>query len=177
MAESILLDERWETSQGEITDELDLVWRQNDLAIKDKLDTYGQLFDELDAEKKKLAILKASGVERIQAATRRIENLETRLKRRLNLLSGGQKLKGNIYSFNPFLSRQRTLRYPEHLQSSEAYLTIEIREDYWQKLVNFDETLPSGICWEIKKRTGKVSELPEDHLAIETVLNPSVRIT
>jgi len=173
MAEKFLLEEQLE---NEITDGEDLIWQQNDLAIKDKLDTYGQLFDELDAEKKKLAILKASGVERIQAATRRIENLEQRLKQRLNLLSGGQKLKGNIYSFNPFLSRQRTLKYPEHLKPSEAYLTIEIREDYWEQLINFN-VLPNTIHWEIKKRTGKVSELPEDHLAIETVLNPSVRIT
>ena len=173
MAERFLLDEQWEASNGEITDDLDLIWKQNDLAIKDKLDTYGQLFDELDAEKKKLAFIKQSGVDRVQAATRRVEALELKLKRRLNLLSGGQKLKGNIYSFNPFLSRQRTLKYPEHLKPEETYLTIEIRADYWEQLN------PSGrdLRWEVKKVTGKVSELPDDHLAIETVLTPSVRIT
>lgn len=173
MAEKLLLEEQWEASDGVITDESDLIWKQTDLAIKDKLDSYGQLFDELDAEKKKLALLKANGIERIQTATKRIENLEKQLKQRLNYLSSGQKLSGNLYTFSPFLSRQRTLEHPEHLKPYETYLTIEIREDYWEQLDPGVHILP----YEIKKRTGKVSELPDDHPAVETALTPSVRIT
>lgn len=177
MAERLLLSDQWESQEGEVTDELDLIWQQNELAIKDKLDTYGQLFDELDAEKKKLASLKQSGVERVQAAIDRIESLETRLKRRLNLLSGGQKLQGNLYSFNPFLSRQRTLKYPELLGSQEAYLTIEIREDILASVIEtYEQTRGVRPQFAIKKRSGRVSELPEDHPSIETVLTPSVRI-
>jgi hypothetical protein len=176
MAERFLLSEDLEEANGELTEELDLIWQQNDLAIKDKLDAYGQLFDELNAEKKKLSFLKEGGVDRIRVAMHRIESLEIKLKRRLNMLSSGSKLKGNLYSFNPFLSRQRTLKYPELLKSDEAYLTIEIREDYWNALLDGD-VLPSMPPFNIKKRTAMITELPDDHPAVETVFTPSVRIT
>lgn len=178
IADKLLLEEQLEETQGEITDDLDLIWQQNDLAIKDKIDTYGQLFDELDAEKKKLALLKESGVHRIQAAMDRIESLEMRLKRRLNLLSGGQKLKGNLYSFNPFLSRQRTLKNLELLDKHETYVNLNIREDILEELINF-WTKEKGVVpfFEVKKRSGRISELPDDHPSIETVYTPSVRIT
>lgn len=177
-----------EDAGGEITDEQDLIWQSTDIEIKDKLDSYGMLFDELAAEKKKLAEIKANGVRRVQEATNRVEALEIKLKKRLNYLSnlsGGKPLRGHTYSFHPYESTVRTLENPEQLKPEEAYLTIEIREDYWNELINSIEDLSITEPWvegfkssfSIKKRTGKVSELSPEHPAIKTVLTPSVRIT
>jgi len=179
MLEQLLLNTELEESGGDITDGQDLIWLSKDIEIKDKLDSYGYLIDELAAEKKKLAYIKANGVQRVSEATRRVEKLTQKLKSRLNYLSKGEPLKGHLYSFHPFNSKTRTADV-EKLSSSETYLTIEIRQDYWNDLItawNTESPRQGAIPHSIKKRAGKVSELPEDHSAIETVLTPSVRVS
>jgi hypothetical protein len=172
MTDRFLIESDIEEADGIITDEQDLIWQSNDLEMKDKLDSYGYLFDELDAEKKKLAQIRASGVLRVSEAARRVEKLEQKLKTRLNILSGGESLRGHLYAFHPFQSKARTVDV-EKLSPSETYLTIEIRQDYWDKLHPEVGEYPHSI----KKRVGKVSELPDDHQAVETVLTPSVRVS
>lgn len=174
MEERFLIESDLLEAGGEITDEQDLIWQSNDLELKDKLDSYGYLIDELAAEKKKLAEIKANGVSRVSEATRRVEKLEQKLKSRLNFLSKGESLRGHVYSFHPFTSTTHTVDV-EKLSTNETYLTIEIRQDYWQRLLENLEP-DSKVSWAIKKRAGKVSELPEDHPAVETVLTPSVRV-
>ena len=161
--------------EGEITDEQDLIWLSKDIEVKDKLDSYGRLLDELAAEKKKLADIKASGVLRASEAAHRVEKLEQKLKSRLNLLSGGKPLRGHLYSFHPYESKKRTIDV-EKLSQNEIYLTIEIRQDYWESLLR-DSTMDEEVDFSVKKVAGKVSELSEEHPAVETVLTPSVRIT
>jgi len=135
--------------------------------------------DELAAEKKKLAFIKANGVSRVSEATRRVEKLERKLKTRLNLLSEGESLRGHIYSFHPYESKTRTVD-AEKLSADETYLTVEIRQDHWEDLIylwNHDGPRPGAIPFSLKKRSGKVSELADGHPAVDTVLTPSVRIS
>jgi hypothetical protein len=168
----LLLEDAIQEAEGIITEEQDLIWQSTELAIKDKLDAYGFLFSELEAEKKKLQAIKASGLDRVRAAETRIENLEKRLKFRLNGLSGGETLRGHIYSFHPFMSKHLQIKDVERLAPSETYLTVEIRQDHWDRLVK-----PDDILFTIKGKKGRVSELLEDHPQVETFLSPSVRIT
>ena len=180
MMKQSLLETDIEEAGGEITDEQDVIWQSNELDVRDKLDSYGHLIDELAAEKKKLAFIKASGVSRVSEATQRIEKLEQKLKARLNTLSGGESLRGHLYAFHPFNSKARTVDV-EKLSASETYLTIEIRQDYWEKMIEetswINERVLPKDCFSIKKRVGKVSELPENHQAVATVLTPSVRVS
>lgn len=182
MAELLYVEEGMEEAGGVITDEQDLIWQSKDLQVKDKLDSYGYLIDELSAEKKKLAFMKAEGVTRVSEATRRIEKLEQKLKTRLNTLSGGESLRGHLYAFHPYISKTRTVDV-EKLLTNETYLTIEIRQDYWEEIYNgwkahcdYWDVKPEHH-FSIKRRAGKVSELSEDSKAIVTVLTPSVRVS
>jgi len=178
MMEKLLLEADITAAAGVITEEQDIIWSENSLALKDKLDSYGYLLDELDAEKKKLADIKVNGVERVQAAQSRIDDLQKKLKDRLNHFANesGGALRGHIYSFHPFLSKHSYVNDVEQLSANEIYLTIEIRQDYWQRLLDAEPT-DSNIAFSIKKRVGKVSELPDNHPAVVTVCTPSVRVT
>jgi hypothetical protein len=176
MMEKLLIEDSIIDAGGEITDDLDIIWQQKDLEVKEKLDAYGHLFTELDAEKKKLQAIKASGVDKVRAAEARVQNLEKRLKSRLNMLSNGESLRGHIYSFHPFESKVRTVDV-EKLSPPETYLTIEIRQDYWEHIQSLIERFGYDPEFSIKKKIGKVSELSDEHPAVMTVLTPSVRIT
>jgi len=180
MLEKLLLELELEESGGDITDEQDLIWLSKGIEIKDKLDSYGYLLSELAAEKKKLAMIKANGVERVSEATRRVEKLTQKLKSRLNYLSKGESLRGHLYSFHPYSSKTRTIDV-EKLLPNETYLTIEIRQDYWEKMIEasawINERVLPEDSFSIKKRAGKVSELPEEHSAVVTALTPSVRVS
>jgi len=175
MMEKLLLASTIEEASGEITDEQDLIWKATDLAVRDKLDSYGYLFAELDAEKKKLDFIKTNGVEKLQSAISRVESLSKKLKLRLNTLSNGEALRGHIYSFHPFISTTSYIEDVEKLSPNETYLTIEIRQDYWDALLS-DKQYDTKISFDIKKRAGKVSELQDKHPAVKTVLTPSVRV-
>lgn len=165
---------------GEITDEMDLIWQQKDVAVKDKLDAYGYVFTDLKADESKLKDLRS----KIQSALKRIENTRKRLKVRLNFLSNGETLRGNMFSFHPYTSTHRIVNVPEALLDSETYLTIEIRKDYWETLRatlnnwNKENGIPEdNVKFHIKKVDANVSELSEDHPAVLTIGEPSVRIT
>lgn len=176
MMEKLLVEESIMEADGVLTEEHDIIWQQTDVAVKDKLDNYGYLLDELNAEKKKLQDIKSSGVDRVQAAVARIENLQKKLKTRLNFLAEGESLRGHMYSFHPYLSKKAYINDVEKLSANETYLTIEIRQDYWEMLTTFN-AIPNDIIWNIKKKVGKVSELSDNHSAVMTVLTPSVRVS
>jgi len=56
--DKLLLESDIEEAQGEITDEQDLIWRNQELAIKDKVDAYGYVLTEMKAELEKIIELK-----------------------------------------------------------------------------------------------------------------------
>ena len=174
-------------SIGEIPEELDLIWQANNIELKDKVDAYGHLFSELDAEETKLKQIKSDYSERISKALNRVNSLRLRLKSRLNGLAGSDPLRGNLYSFHPYVSTHREISDINALSDSESYLTVEIRKDYWNMLNQLFEVYQAEfsnrslatpkIDYSIKSVKGKVSELPPDHPAVVTKLEPSVRIT
>lgn len=179
------LEQYFNENDGEITDETDIIWKDTDLAIKDKVDSYGFVLDGFEAQEQKLKEFQ----DKLRLGFKRIDATRERLKRRLNDIAnrlGEKHLRGNVYSFHPFESSRRVITHPELLEDNERYLTIEIRADHWETLIKsygdymeeygrLDEV--SELKFDIKGTKGKVSELPDGHPAVETIHSPSVRIT
>ena len=163
LAEDILREDG-----GEITESNDLIWQEKSLALKDKLDAYGFVFTEFDSQEAKLKYLK----DKMQSISKRIEKARASMKARLNYISEGNVLKGNIFSFHPFMTTHTIIADPSQLKSDEIYLTIEIRKDWWEELL-LDKSFP----YEIKKEGARISDLPDNHPALSISHEPSVRIT
>lgn len=178
--ERLTLSEAIESQDGEITDEQDLIWRNQELKIKDKVDAYGYVLTELKAELEKIKELKREATARISGATARVQSNIDRLKRRLNVLSEGSPLRGHIYSFHPYLSAKRSISDINMVEDSLVNLTIEITEANWNSILSRAYGLqdPRDIPeYKTLKREVKVSQLPNDHPAVKTKRTASVRVT
>jgi hypothetical protein len=171
--DKLLLENDIEEAQGEITDEQDLIWRNQELAIKDKVDAYGYVLTEMKAELDKIKELKREATARITAARDRVTGNIARLKLRLNSLSEGAALRGHIYSFLPYLSVRREVDI-EQVEDNLIDLTIEITEANWKELLDSAKVVPE---FKILKRGAKVSQLPDDHPAVSSKRTGSVRMT
>ena len=163
-----------EDAQGEITDEQDLIWRNQELKIKDKVDAYGYVLTEMHAELAKIKELKREASARISTAQARVLSNIARLKLRLNFLSEDRALRGHIYSFLPYLSIRREIEDISLVEDDQINLTIEIKEANWKELLSSVDNVPE---FTILKRGAKVSQLPEDHPAVTTKRTASVRMT
>jgi hypothetical protein len=182
MLEKIIMEDKL-SETGEITDELDLIWQNNNIELKSKIDEYGNLFTQLDAEQKALEFIKFANDERVKKAIAKVINLRKKLKSRINMLSNNETLRGSIYSFHPFVATHREISDTNILLDSESYLTIEIRKDYWNtlldchnKMIDIDSNV-KAIEYNTKSIKGKVSELSPNHPAVVTSLEPSIGIT
>ncbi len=162
-----------EEAGGEITNEQDLIWQNTELAIRDKVDAYGYVLIELNAELGKIKELKREATARISTAAVRMQLNIDRLKQRLNHLSEGSPLRGHIYSFHPYLSVKRSVDI-DLVKDDQAYLTIEIKEAQWKELLDGASWVPE---YRVLKREAKVSQLPEDHPAVKLQKTASVRMT
>jgi len=162
---------------GEITEDQDIIWLNQQLQIKDKIDAYGIVLTDLEIEQDKLKEFKRKSNERIQAAINRAESKAKRLKSRLYNLSEGSPLRGHIFSFHPYIAKERKISEGHQTDDKYVYLTIEIRKDHWNDLLSHQPCVMNDTYYSIKKETVKVSELPDDHPAIIEYQVPSVRIT
>lgn len=177
--DKLLLESEVEEAQGEITNEQDLIWRNKELAIKDKVDAYGYVLTEMNAELTKFKELKREATARITAAQSRILGNIARLKLRLNSLSEGSPLRGHIYSFLPYLSKRSEVDIKQ-VEDNLINLKVEISEANWNSILfrAYGSSDPRDIPeFTILKREAKVSQLPEDHPAVTTKRTASVRMT
>lgn len=169
-----------EDAGGEITDNEDIIWQNQEIAIKDKVDAYGYVLSELEAELKKLSEIKREALARIQKAIDRAENDTARLKQRLHYLSGGSPLRGHIYSFHPYLSEKREVANIDLVEDDLVDLTIKMKVRDWNKLldafarVHQDLRVPE---YKVIKRDTLVSQLPDNHPAVIVRRKQSVRVT
>jgi len=91
-------------NDGELTEVLEKMWEDNELELKQKIDSYGHVLDELNAELNKLKQLKQDKVARINNAIDRVEAEIEKIKSRLHYHCNEQPLRGNEYSFHPYVS-------------------------------------------------------------------------
>lgn len=171
--DKLTLENEIEEALGEITDEQDLIWNNQTLAIKDKVDAYGYVLTEMKAELQKVLELKREATARITNVQERVLNNIARLKLRLNRLSEGSPLRGHIYSFLPYASIRRELDI-NLVEDNQIDLKVEITEASWNELLACAKVVPE---FKILKRGAKVSQLPEDHPAVTTKRTASVRMT
>lgn len=178
--QQLILQNQMVEAGGEITDNEDIIWRNQEIAIKDKVDAYGYVLSELDAELKKLSEIKREASARIQKAIDRAENDTARLKQRLNYLSEGSPLRGHIYSFHPYLSERREVANIDLVEDNLVDLTVKMKVREWNKLldafaqVHQDLRVPE---YKVIKREVLTSQLPDNHPAMILKRKESVRVT
>ena len=178
--QQLILQNQLEDAGGEITDDRDLIWRNQEIAIKDKVDAYGYVLSELDAELKKLSEIKREALARVQKAIDRAENDTARLKQRLNYLSEGSPLRGHVYSFHPYLSERREIANIDLVEDNLVDMTVKMNGREWNKLIDAyvqyhqDIRIPE---YKVIKRETRVSQLPPDHPALIVKRKQSVRVT
>jgi len=175
LLQRLQLEDEIVSQEGEITDDQDIIWRNQEIAIKDKVDAYGYVLNQLDSELEKLKTLKREVSDRIHQASERTQSNIRRLKQRLHHLSEGSPLRGHIYSFHPYLAERRMIRDINLVENSLVNLTIEITEANWQSILGrVTSDIPE---FKILKREARVSQLPDFHPAVESKITASVRIT
>ena len=163
-----------EDQDGEITNDQDLIWQNQELAIKDKVDAYGYVMTELQAELEKIKELKREATARISGVSARIQRNIARLKQRLHGLSEGSPLRGHIYSFHPYISKEREIIDIDQVNDNLINITVKLTEASWKALLHSAEVEPE---FKILKREAQVSQLPEIHPALATKRTASVRVT
>ena len=168
------LEDEIVSQDGEITDTQDLIWQNQEIAIKDKVDAYGYVLTELKSELAKLKELKREATDRIHNAFMRTQSNIDRLKRRLHHLSEGSPLRGHIYSFHPYLTERKEVADINLVEDNLVNLTIEISESNWKSILSRTTDVPE---FKILKREAKVSQLPDDHPAMTTKRTASIRVT
>ena len=178
--QQLILRNHLEDAGGEITDNEDIIWRNQGIAIKDKVDAYGYVLSELDAELKKLVEIKREALARVQKAIDRAENDTARLKQRLNYLSEGSPLRGHIYSFHPYISEKREVANIDLVEDDLVYLTVKMKVREWNKLLDAFAQVYQDLRvpeYKVIKREALASQLPNNHPAIMVKRKPSVRVT
>lgn len=180
LLQRLQLEDEIVSHDGEITDEQDTIWRNQEIAIRDKVDAYGYVLSKLESELAELKNYKREVSDRFRRAENRAQSNIGRLKRRLNLLSEGSPLRGHIYSFLPYLSEKRSVENIDLVEDSLVNLTIEISEANWKSILSsaYGSRDPRDIPeFKILKRDAKVSQLPENHPAVKLQRTASVRVT
>lgn len=155
------------------------MWNENSIAITDKVDAYGFVVKNLDSEMDKLKQLKKDLCEKIDIKSESISKNKERILNRLHFLIGDEPIiKGNLFKLKPIFRKERVVDTTK-LEDRLLYQVVEIRLDCWKQLLNYiEETLPGPDVYFrcIGGPKYKVSELPEGHNAVETVLIPTCQI-
>lgn len=175
-----ILEKILSSNGGDLTDpELDLIWSENSASIQEKIDAYGFVVQSLRNELEKLNELENDLKEKIKNKQQTIEKNTMRILERLHFIIGEEPVRGYLFKIKPTFKKERKID-SEKLEDHFLYQTVEIRLDCWKKILNnIEETLPGpDICFRcVGGPKYKVSELPEGHNAIETILIPTCQIS
>lgn len=151
------------------TEELEKIWRDNEIAIKAKIDSYGYVLDEIDS---KIDFIKRKE-ETLKELRKKLEKETDNIKRRLNMISQEIPLEGNEYRFKPYNSVNRTVDIYQVEPELKRYI---VNMDY-KRFQEFESMVNLDIADNIYTYTTKVNvtDLPEDHPAIVANIAPTVR--
>lgn len=165
-------------TNDEITDDNDIIWANNELEIRDKIDAYGFILQSLSAENEKLlAIVKPVINEKIGSKVKSIEGRIERIKKRLFTLSDGKSLRGNLFSFHPYESTRHTLGDVNKIEDEYIIASVEMPYSLYKSLCSWDLTKEAKESIVLKNKKVRITDLPENHPEIIKVKKPSVRIT
>ena len=152
------------------TEELERIWRDNEIELKAKIDSYGYVLDDISNRKEYLK----SKISKMKDIINSLEKAEEKLKSNLHAYSDGIKLEGKEYKFSPYFSERREVDMNLVEPKEKKYI---VTMDYnwftqFEAIANIDyneaEYTYTTKC--------NVTDLPKEHPAIITKVTPSVRI-
>jgi hypothetical protein len=165
--------------EGRLDEYLLEQWRGNELDLKDKIDGYGYVLENIKAEINKLKDLKKIHTDRLRNAITKYENEEARLRKRLWEHADGKALRGNEYNFHPYIGKASTINMelvePEYM----GYIIPELTHKEWETILSKldkESDLYNKVRFKVNT-VCNVSDLPENHPAILTEVRHDVRIT
>lgn len=181
--ESMLIE-----NEGELTAALERMWEDTSLEIKDKLDRYGHVIQQLEAAKTSVTEKKRARNTQYANLEKRIENEINSIKGRLNFLSGGERLEGNEVKFVPFNSKisdginmalvpldKSFYNLPKLTHNAFFYLQAAL-DTKTVKDLDAERELSMAFAHALESRSTTVTALGEDHPAITYKVRPSVRV-
>ena len=175
--EKSLLEGELEENGGEITEELDRVWENNQLELAEKIDNYAWALKHMDSVIENLKERKAKATKIIQT----IGNQQKRIKHRLHFYceqSGGEPLRGHEYSFHPFMAKVSGVNQ-EKVEDQYRTVQVVMPVNQYRQILEQERGGLNGVdsnSWTITFPEVKVSELPDGHPAILEDTAPSVRM-
>ena len=188
------LENIFEEQYGEITEELEKVWEDNQIELKAKIDSYGYAIQTLTQAIDMLKEKKKIRDERIKDAIKRLEINVEKMKQRLHHHSNGEPLRGDEWSFHPYTSavtksidtskvEDEYISYviPRLSQAEYDYLIEDVRMDIEGAKGNADYEALTLLQPLLQKIIGaemdvKTSDLPKEHPALVKEYKSSVRI-
>lgn len=166
------LEMQLEDNGGELTPPLELMWNENQQSLQQKADSFGYLIKGMEGTIARLKELKEVATTKIKTTENRIDGI----KQFMYHASGGNKLKGDVYSFSPYESNTREVNEIELKQEDFNY---ELKMDYnmFQRIC---KSVGSELACELdiiaKRKAPTVTQLPEGHSAIITHLKNTMRM-
>jgi len=188
------LENIFEEQYGEITGELEEIWASTEIELKSKIDSYGYAMQTLQQAIDMLKEKKKVRDERIKEVVNRLQTNIDKMKARLHYYSRGEPLRGDEFSFHPFVSavtksidldkvedEYKSFLLPEISLGEHSYLIDNIQFDIenarkegdYETLSALQPLLQKLMGAEVKVRT---SDLPKEHPALIKELKSSVRI-
>ena len=169
-----------DSNGGDLSDpELELIWNENNASLAEKIDAYGFIIKNMESNLKRLDELGKELDEKVKLKYDSISKNKARILARLHGLIDEGGVKGNLFKIKPVFRKERNVDVTK-IEDKFLYQVIEVRLDWWKELLNRIKE----ICWETQpyfRNIGspkfKISELPEGHSAVETVLFPSCQIS
>ena len=177
--------------EGKLDEYLLEQWRGNELELKDKIDGYGWVLDNIATEIDRLKALKDIHNKRLKNAVDRFENEKERLKKRLYEHCEGKALRGNEYSFHPYIGQTQTVDMEQVEPDYKKYTLPKLSFEEMKHLMiilsvakglvsQIPETpLTDSLLQKAQLATTScgVSDLPDGHPALSKQLRYDVRIT
>jgi succinate dehydrogenase flavin-adding protein (antitoxin of CptAB toxin-antitoxin module) len=179
-----LIAERQELSaatienEGVLDEALELYWNNNEIELKSKIDGYGHVLEQLDADIVKLKMIKKQRGLAVDAAIKRTETEIEKIKTRLNYHCDGKSLRGHEYNFHPFNSMVTESINEELIEEEYGnYILPGLSWIEYNQLLEAvkDDNLKKKLSKSVRKF--KISDLPENHPALNKRITPTVRIT
>ena len=166
--ERFLLEDETEERGGELTEELDKMWEDNELELAEKVDSYAFTIDQLESVKDNLRERKRKADQIIKSADGAISRIKKRLRHYSDVL--GEPLRGHEYSFHPFTSKKQIVDQGK-VETGFRRVVVDMPLTEYQKIAH----LIKDNEVDAKQRDVKVSELPGDHPAILIDTEDTVR--
>jgi chaperonin cofactor prefoldin len=171
LQEKALLEAEIEEVHGEITEELDVVWEDNQMELAEKVDSYAWILKHLDS----VIVNIRNRKQKADRIIRSITNQQKRIKERLHHYCDqiGGPLRGHEYSFHPRMSIKREVNINK-VEPEKLRITVTMMKDQYLLLKKVLEESGIAISIESGEATCNVTDLPENHPAILTEETPTV---